>query len=158
MQILRMMLLQMVLAIAAAWPVQAAEQPVLRENGVVLEYGSEKGPRAVLTFDKNRAAKAALTVETFLAGVAGSKVSIFVDKDPKPAFTHIFSNEECRFEAERSHCTVVLGGRVTAYGRLLDNFRRGRMSKLQVETGGVMAMSHETTLLGFSNAYRAVKE
>jgi len=142
-----------VLSLASfAHPAAAQAPPKLEGNGVVLAYGEPKGPHARVTFKKNRAATAALKIETMLAGVAGSKVSIFIDKDEKPVFIHTLTGDECRFNDQGSICTIALEGRVAAYGRVIDGFRKGRISRLQVETGGVMAMSCTVSLLGFNEA------
>ncbi len=135
--------------LAAPVPSRAA---VLDGTNVVIAYGGDAGPHARVTFSKNRAASQALKIETFLAGVAGSKLSIFVDADPTPVFVHTLTDGECIFENEKSHCTITLPGRVAAYGRLLRGFRVGRVGRLQVETGGVMAMSHTSGLAGFTRA------
>ncbi len=136
----------------------AQEPPKIRDNDVVLTYGELKGGHAIVTFDKNRAAKTALKIETFLAGVAGSKVSIFIDKDPNAIFFHTLTTDECRFGEQGSTCIIVLQGRVAAYGRLIHGFRNGRISRLQIETGGVMAMSHTASLNGFKQATQNIDD
>jgi len=127
-------------------------EPVLIGNRVVLTYGTPNGPHAVVTFTKNRAATAALMIDTIQAGAAGSTVSILVDANPQPVFVHTLTADECRSENGVSRCTITVKGRVADYGRMLGAFRRSRVSKLQIETGGVMAMSQTTELTGFSKA------
>ncbi len=130
-----------------------AAPPTLSGNNLLLDFGSNDGPHAVVTINKNRAATAALKIETFRAGVAGSKISIMIDNDAAPMFTHIFTKDECKIEGDRNYCATTVVGRVPEYGRLLNGFRKGSVSRLELQTDGTMNMSHVSTLAGFDRAY-----
>lgn len=141
------------LVVASTSSATRAASPTIFGNNVLLDFGSKDGPHAVVTINKNRAATAALKIETFGTGVAGSRISIMIDNNAAPMFTHIFTKEECKMQDDRNYCATSVLGRVPEYGRLLTGFRKGSVSRLELETGGAMDMSHVLTLAGFDRAY-----
>jgi len=135
-------------------PAAAAETAAPRKvgNAAVLTYGKDGGPQARLSFNKNRAATAALTVETIATGKAGSRLQIFTDGDPRPALEHTFIATECSSTPGGQGCTVRFKGRSSTYGRLSAAFRNGRVSSLEVATDGAMAMSETLELAPYRGA------
>lgn len=125
---------------------------VLKGNHVIVSYGSETGPRARITFNKNRAAREALLVETFDVGAAGSVLSIMLDENATPLLAHTFAAEECKGSGKAARCTIRVGGSTTMPGLLRDGFGRGRISRLVIKTGETTDMSETAELGGFAKA------
>ena len=136
-----------------AW---AEARPKLEGNSVVLDYANHVDAHVRAVFTKNRGATDALKITTTRAGASGSKLSIFIDGDQSPVFSHTLADDECVSDKNITTCSIVLKGRVAAYGRIVDGFRRGRVSRLTVETGGTMAMSETITLAGFDKMMGAI--
>ena len=118
----------------------------------MLTYGAEQQPHARITFNKDRAARQGVMIETLQAGAAGSKLSVLVDRTP--LFEHVFTADECKQENGKPRCSIAINARDLMSGKVRDAFRRGKISRLQLETGGVMSMQHDADLQGFSRAMR----
>ena len=129
-----------------------AHATMLQGNHVVLTFGTDDKPHAQITFPKDRAAREGVTIETFRAGGAGSKVAILVDTDNKPVFERSFSAEECTQDKGISHCAISIGALASPAAVLRDRFRRGLVCHLKIETGGSMSMSVDAPLNGFTKA------
>lgn len=132
-----------------AWP-DAGRALVIKGNQVIIDYGAEPEPHARVVFYKDRAARQGVTIETFRAGVAGSKLTILVDQ--KILLNYTFTAADCRRDNGSDSCSVAINGRDEMSGRLRDRFRRGQVSRLQLETGGVMSMTYDVPLEGFTRA------
>lgn len=128
----------------------AAAALEIKGNLVTVTYGTDNKPNARITFSKDRAARRGVVIETFRAGAAGSKLSVQIDK--KPVFTHVFGGKECSGEGEAAHCMVTISGLDARTTRVRDRFRRGRISRLNLETGGIMSMQLDVSLEGFGRA------
>ena len=131
------------------WP-DAGRALVIKGNQVIIDYGGESEPHARVVFYKDRAARQGVTIETFRAGVAGSKLTILVDE--KILFSHTFTAADCARKNGSESCALAINGRDEMSGRLRNQFRRGQVSRLQLETGGVMSMTYDVPLQGFTRA------
>ena len=74
---------------------------------VMLRAGEAAGSNAVFALD-NGAKPRQIVVRTTRAGVAGSRIEVTVDKAKKPALSHIFTTQECKFGDNGSECEVVI--------------------------------------------------
>ena len=137
--------------LSALAPAHAA--PVdIKGNHVMVAFGGETGPHARITFSKDRAAREGLVFETFQAGGAGSTLTLHVDQDTAPIFSHTFTKEECTGEPKSQHCTVLIGRKAAMPGTLRNRFSHGRISRIKIESGGAVEMSQEVELKGFGRA------
>jgi hypothetical protein len=64
---------------------------------IMLRAGEAAGPNAVLAIN-NGAKPQQVIVRTTQAGVAGSRIEVTIDKAMTPAFSHIFTTQECKFD------------------------------------------------------------
>jgi len=133
---------------STAGPVQIA----LGAEAVMLRAGEASGPNAVFAFDKAKPHK--IVVRTTQAGVAGSRIEVFVDKAKTPAFRHLFTTAECKFDDRGSKCEVIIPASNPAYAAILAQFKRGRVARVTVEDAGVMKMDQTASLEGFTKSLR----
>lgn len=145
----RHLLALLALLTICVWP-DAGRALVIKGNQVIIDYGAEPEPRARVVFYKDRAARLGVTIETFRAGVAGSKLTILVDD--KILFDYTFTAADCRRDNGTDSCSLAINGHDEMSGRLRNRFRRGQVSRLQLETGGVMSMTFDVPLQGFTRA------
>ena len=117
-----------------------------------LATAAEGAPRAVFTFEPASSAAGA-TLDTERAGVAGSRVTVRIDRSPTPIISHVFAADECGFvDGAASRCALAIEPSDPTYATLVESFRLGRTAHVQVETGGVMEMDHTVSLVGFTRA------
>jgi hypothetical protein len=133
----------------AAGPVQIA----LAAEAVMLRAGEATGPNVVFTFDK-QAKPHSIVARTTLAGVAGSRIEVFVDKAKRPAFRHVFTSAECKFGDSGSRCDVIVPASSPAYAAIIAQFKRGRVARVTVDDAGVMKMDQTASLKGFTKSLR----
>lgn len=127
-------------------PAQAAET-------VVMTAGTDGGASVSFGFDRD-AKPRVITVRTVLAGVAGSKLSIHVDKAKTAAFSHIFAESECGFaDGAGSTCLHTIPETSPAYAQIVSLFKLGKQARITVEDAGVMAMDHTASLIGFTKSF-----
>jgi hypothetical protein len=113
-----------ILVLGAAQVVGAGEE-------IMLRAGEAAGPNAVLAID-NGAKSQQIIVRTTQAGVAGSRIEVTIHKAKTPAFNHIFTTQECKFDDGGSKCEVVIPASDAAYAAILAQFRRGRVGHIIV--------------------------
>lgn len=144
--IARLLLISAVVIMSAAGAVQIA-----RATEVTLSAGEATGPNAVFAFDKD--AKQ-IVVRTTQVGVAGSRIEVTIDNAKKPAFSHIFATEECKFGDGGSKCEVLVPASNAAYGMIFAQFKRGLVARVTVIDAGVMKMDQTVSLKGFARSLR----
>ncbi len=128
-------------------------QNAVAAEAVMLRAGEATGPNAVFAFDK--AAKPhRIVVRTTQAGVAGSRIEVFVDKAKTPAFRHLFVAAECKFGDSGSKCEVIVPASDPAYAAILAQFKRGRVARVTVDDSGAMKMDQTASLKGFTKSLR----
>jgi hypothetical protein len=120
---------------------------------IMLRAGGAAGPNAVLAID-NGAKPQQIVVRTTQAGVAGSRIEVAIDKAKAPAFNHIFTAQECKFDDGGSKCEVVIPASDAAYAAILAQFKRGRVGHIIVADASVMMIDQTVSLLGFSRTLR----
>jgi hypothetical protein len=120
---------------------------------IMLRAGRAAGANAILAID-NGAKPQRIVVRTTQAGVAGSRIEVTIDKVKTPAFTHIFTMQECKFDDGGSRCEVLVPASDAAYAAILAQFKRGRVGHIIVVDAGVMMIDQTVSLLGFSKTLR----
>ncbi len=145
--IARLLLISAVVIMSAAGAVQIARATEV----ITLRAGEATGPNAVFAFDK--AAKQ-IVVRTTQVGVAGSRVEVTIDNAKKPALSHIFTTEECKFGDGGSKCEVLVPASNAAYGMILAQFKHGLVARVTVIDAGVMKMDQTVSLKGFAKSLR----
>jgi hypothetical protein len=145
---LRLILSSLVVMFAAA-PARIA----LAAETIMLRAGGATGPNAIFAFDKG-AKPHRIVVRTSQAGVAGSQIEVFVDKDRTPAYRHLFTADECKFGDSGSMCVVIIPASSRAYAAILSEFRRGRVARVTVDDAGAMRMDQTASLEGFTKSLR----
>ena len=93
-------------------------------------------------------------MRTTQVGVAGSRVEVTIDNAKKPAFSHIFTTEECKFGDGGSKCEVIVPASNAAYGMILAQFKHGLVARVTVIDAGVMKMDQTVSLKGFARSLR----
>ena len=144
------------LSLACITPVRVAAAPatVIKGNHVMVSFGGEQAPHARITFNKNRAAREAILIETFQVGAPGSKLTILVDNDANPVFAHTFTIDDCKAGTKGNACTIRIGGQDAMPGVLRNRFSNGRVSHIRIETGDATDMSQDAVLEGFAGAIK----
>jgi hypothetical protein len=137
------------LAAVAASPVGATARPVTVEIG-------EAGMRHVVFSFERGTAGTTVTLRTEMTGVAGSRLTVRIDRAPVLALDHVFADGECRFpDGKASMCEVVIGPDDPAAEKLLVGFKRGREAHVTIEDAGIMRMDQSVSLRGFTRRYGA---
>ena len=103
-------------------------------------------------FDKGKPHR--IVVRTSQAGIAGSRIEVFVDKARAPAFRHVFAADECKFGDSGSMCVLTIPASNPAYAAILAQFKRGRVARVTVDDAGVMKMDQTASFKGFTNSLR----
>jgi len=130
----------------------ASAQAALAAEALMLRAGAATGPNAIFAFDKGKPHR--IVVRTSQAGIAGSRIEVFVDKAKRPAFRHVFAAEECKFGDSGSKCVVIVPASSPAYATILSEFRRGRVARVAVDDAGAMKMDQTASLEGFTKSLR----
>jgi hypothetical protein len=133
----------------AAGPMQIAPAA----QAIMLVAGEPTGPNAVFAFDTG-AKPHRIVVRTTQAGIAGSRFEVFVDKAKTPAFHHLLSTAECKFDDSGSKCEVIVPASDPAYAAILAQFKHGRVARITVDDAGVMKMDQTASLKGFTKSLR----
>jgi hypothetical protein len=120
---------------------------------VMLRAGEIAGPNAVFILNKDAKSRE-IVVRTTLVGVAGSRLSVTIDKARRPAFSHIFTPAECKFDGGGSKCEFIITHSSPAYARTITAFRRGLVARVTVVDAGAMKMDQTVSLSGFTKALR----
>ena len=124
----------------------------LAAEAIMLRAGEASGPNAIFAFDKAKPHR--IVVRTTQAGVAGSRIEVFVDKAKRPAFRHLFAADECKFGDSGSKCEAIIPSSSPAYAAILAQFKRGRVARVTVDDAGAMKMDHTASLKGFAKLLR----
>jgi len=127
-------------------------QNVVAAEAVMLRAGEATGPNAVFAFDKAKPHR--IVVRTTQAGVAGSRIEVFVDEAERPAFRHLFAADECKFGDSGSRCEVIIPFSSPAYAAILAQFKGGRAARVTVDDAGAMKMDQRASLAGFTKSLR----
>lgn len=136
-------------AAVAAGPTRATAEPVTVEIG-------QAGMRHVVFSFERGAAGTTVTLRTEMTGVAGSRLTVRIDRAPVLALDHVFSESECRFPAGgASMCELVIGPDDPAAQTLLLGFKRGLEAHVTIEDAGIMRMDQSVSLKGFTRRYGA---
>jgi hypothetical protein len=142
----RLLLISFVITFAAG-PVQITQAA----EAIMLRAGEATGANVVFAFDKKAHT---IVVRTTQAGVAGSRIAIFVDKTKSPAFRHLFVTTECKFGDSGSKCEVIVPETSLTYTAIFAQFKRGRVARVTVDDSGVMKMDQTASLKGFTKSLR----
>jgi hypothetical protein len=148
MRILARLILSSLVVTFAAAPGRIA----LAAETIMLRAGAATGPNAIFAFDKAKPHR--IVVRTSQAGVAGSRIEVFVDKAKTPAFSHLFAADECKFGDTGSKCVVIVPASSPGYAAILSEFKRGRVARLTIDDAGAMKMDQTASLEGFTKSLR----
>ena len=143
----RLILSSFLVAIAAA-----SAQAALAAEAIMLRAGAATGANAMFAFDKGKPHR--IVVRTSQAGIAGSRIEVFVDKARTPAFRHVFAADECKFGDSGSMCVVIIPASSRAHAAILAQFKRGRVARITVDDAGAMKMDQTASLEGFTKSLR----
>jgi hypothetical protein len=120
-----------------------AKQPVQ------IMAGNPSGANVVFSFDQGGAAKG-LRIETHLVGSPGAKLSIWVDHSKHRLFSRVLTTNDCKYGDDGAKCRFVIDRKNPDYRRFAVAFKRGRTAHIEVENAGVMQMSNDISLVGFT--------
>ncbi len=148
MRIVAHLILSMFLITIAAAPARIA----IAAETIMLRAGEAAGPNAIFAFDKAKPHR--IVVRTSQAGVAGSRIEVFVDKARTPPYRHLFAADDCKFGDSGSKCVVIVPASSPAYPAILAQFRRGRVARVTIDDAGAMKMDQTASLEGFTKSLR----
>ena len=131
-----------------ALPTVAGAAELLR-----LMFGTPEGRHATLDFAADSNGLEALVITTHLAGVAGSRLALSVDRAGAPLIERVLANGECRFDDGASVCRVAIGGDTAEYAAIVSAFKAGLTAHVEVENAGSMEMSEDISLRGFTKDF-----
>jgi hypothetical protein len=114
---------------------------------VMLRAGGAGEPNVLFEIDKARTPKQIVLI-TEQAGVAGSVIDVFIDRNQKPVLHHLFAGDECKFIEQQSRCEVSFAVESPEFAGLVNGFVKGRNAKVTVADAGVMKMDHAVSLKG----------
>jgi hypothetical protein len=123
-----------------------AKQPVR------IMAGNPSGPNVVFSFDEGGAAKG-LRIETHLVGNPGAKLSIWVDRSEHRLFSRVLTMNDCKYGDDGAKCRLVIDRKNPDYRRFVFAFKRGRIAHIEVQNAGVMQMSKDISLVGFTRKF-----
>jgi hypothetical protein len=147
--IARLLLISSVAVIPAVGAVQILEAAEV----IMLRAGENTGSNVVFAFEKDSRPQK-IAVRTMLAGVAGSRIDLTIDKAKTSAFSHVFTAEECKFGDGGSACEVFIPSSSIAYKMIVAQFKRGSTAHVTVVDAGVMKMDQTVSLKGFTKSFR----
>jgi hypothetical protein len=148
--IARLLLISSVAVISAVGAVRTLEAAEV----IMLRAGEATGSNVVFAFEKDSKPQK-IAVRTMLAGVAGSRIDLTIDKAKTSAFSHVFTTEECKFgDGGSSRCEVFIPSSSIAYKMIVAQFKRGSTAHVTVVDAGVMKMDQTVSLKGFAKSFR----
>ena len=109
--------------------------------------GSADGANVAFVFHQ-KALPRGIEIRTVRVGVAGSVLSVYVDRAKAPLLRHVFSASECKFVDAGSSCTFNIVSPSQDYSTLVRGFRKGRQARVTIVDAGVMSMDHTASLKG----------
>ena len=120
-----------------------AKQPVQ------IMAGEPSGSNVVFSFDQDGGTKG-LRIETHLVGNPGAELSIWVDHSKLKLFSRVLTTNDCKYGDDGAKCRLVVDRKNPDYRRFAVAFKRGRTAHIEVENAGVMQMSNDISLVGFT--------
>ena len=111
---------------------------------VMLRAGGAGAANVLFEIDREKQ----IVLKTEQAGVAGSILEVFIDRDQKPVLHHLFSGDECKFVDQQSRCEVSFAASSPEFAALVNGFVKGRNAKVTVADPGVIKMDHSVGLKG----------
>jgi hypothetical protein len=116
--------------------------------------GDPSGPNVVFSFDQDDGTKG-LRIETHLVGNPGAKLSIWVDHSKQGLFSRVLTTNDCKYGDNGAKCRLVIDRKNPDYRRFTVAFERGRTAHIEVQNAGVMQMSNDISLVGFTRKLRS---
>jgi hypothetical protein len=114
---------------------------------VMLRAGHPAGPNVLFEIDRAKNPKQ-IGLKTEQAGVAGSVINVFIDREQNAVLHHIFADNECKFVEQQSRCELRLSAGSREFIALVYGFMKGRNAKVTVADAGVMKMDQSVSLKG----------
>jgi hypothetical protein len=114
---------------------------------VMLRAGGNGAPNVLFEIERAKT-KNKIILKTDQAGVTGSVLEVFIDRNQKPVLYHLFSADECKFIEQQSRCEVSFAAGSPEFAALVNGFVKGRSAKVTVADAGVMKMDHAVSLRG----------
>ena len=114
---------------------------------VMLRAGGNGAPNVLFEIERAKT-KNKIILKTERAGVAGSVIDVFIDRNQKPVLHHLFAGDECKFIEQQSRCEVSFAAGSPEFAALVNGFVKGRNAKVTVADAGVMKMDHAVSLKG----------
>ena len=111
--------------------------------------GDPSGANVVFSFNADGRTRE-LRIETHLVGNPGAKLSIWVDHSKLKLFSRVLTTSDCKYGDGGAKCRIVIDRKKPDYRRFAVAFKRGRTAHIEVENAGVMQMSNDISLVGFT--------
>lgn len=128
----------------------AALAPSFSEAGqsAQLMAGDPSGPNVAFSFGAKGVE--GLRIVTHQVGNPGAKLSIWIDRSRERLFSRILTTEDCKYGDDGARCQLIFPRTGSDYSRFIFAFRRGRTAHVEVQNAGVMQMSKDISLAGFT--------
>jgi hypothetical protein len=117
--------------------------------------GDPSGRNVVFSFDHGGGSAEALRIETQQTGNPGAKLSIWVDHSSSRLFSRILTSKDCIYGDSGARCRFEISKKSPDYRRFVVAFKRGKTAHIEVQNAGVMQMSKDISLVGFSRKLRS---
>ena len=116
---------------------------------VQIMAGDPSGSNVIFSFDQDGGTKE-LRIETHLVGNPGAQLSIWVDHSKNSLFSRVLTTNDCKYGDDGAKCRLVIGRKNPDYRRFIVAFKLGRTAHIEVQNAGVMQMSKDISLVGFT--------
>ena len=116
---------------------------------VQIMAGDPSGSNVIFSFDQDGDTKE-LRIETHLVGNPGAQLSIWVDHSKNSLFSRVLTTNDCKYGDDGAKCRLVIDRKNPDYRRFIVAFKLGRTAHIEVKNAGVMQMSKDISLVGFT--------
>ena len=116
---------------------------------VQIMAGDPSRSNVVFSFDLDGRTRE-LHIETHLVGNPGAKLSIWVDHSKLKLLSRALTTSDCKYGDDGAKCRIVIDRKNPDYRRFSVAFKRGKTAHIEVENAGVMQMSNDISLVGFT--------
>jgi hypothetical protein len=147
-------------ALVAATPWQGHATPQRDAEGrVTIAFSGADGSAATVSIDRRALDRRAavtpgISIFTRRAGVPGSVLALRIDRAAEPLLTLTLTDQACAFATGESLCRLDLALPEERLRAVVSAFEKARVARLEIRTGGVMAMQETASLIGFRRAWR----
>jgi hypothetical protein len=117
---------------------------------------SAAGGSAEIVFHDDMKATDAFTIRLIGLVAPGSRIRISIDRAKAALTDRIIQTEDCNFGLDPAVCLVQITGGSPEFVGLVQAFKAGLVSHLDITNPGSKSMTSDTSLAGFTKAFDAL--